>query len=714
MSFNSYYISTTIPYVNSNPHIGHAQEFVLADAITRYYKGLGKIVHFQSGTDDNATKNVLSAKQNNIPVQQFIDINFAKFKDLQLGLEVFPNKFVRTSSSEHYQAVKRFLSILNKDDIYESNYQGNYCSGCEDFLSDTELTDNGLCPDHLREPDFIQEKNIFFRLSKYQNQIAELIESEKIRITPSYKKNEILSFIRKGLTDISLSRSSARTLGWGIPYPEVAGQTVYVWIDALINYLTGIGFGNNDEWQNRWNKNIYKIHVIGKNVWKFHAIYWPALLLSAGIDLPNEIIIHGFLTNQGTKISKSLNNGTDPIDLVNRYGSDAIRFYLLGSLNYQNDSDFSEKNLAQAYNSELANKFGNLVSRVLTLANSVTVQYFKLDNHCSDRSKFSNSSSSSSSSSSSAPGSAAGSAGSLAKPLLPPDIKEFFIPPAVASFSDKPRGIYQPLLLASAQVRFVDTKLGIDTTVDRNFLVPPSSGAVFIDFNKAKSIKITTEALSSPPAEGFSYGDPSELIKPSNYKAWSKDFVTYLVGKESLKLACNKVSGEVSRPGESERDFRIRVQQSNTELRDQALAKLREKYASRINDLSDRIRLAQQKVAVEQAEARQHELNSALSIGATVLGALMSRRPMGATNIGRATSAARSVSRAAKQKEDVGRAEENLAVLESRLHELNLQFQGEAQAIADRFGTSELSTIAIAAKKTNINVRFLGLAWVVS
>lgn len=379
MSFNSYYISTTIPYVNSNPHIGHAQEFVLADALVRYYSSLGKNVHFQSGTDDNATKNVLSANQNNVPVQQFVDNNSAKFQNLQTLLDVFPNKFVRTSSLEHHQAVSQFLNRINKDDIYESHYHGNYCSGCEDFLNNTDLTENGLCPDHLRPPETIQEKNIFFRLSKYQSQLAELIEKDIIKITPSYKKNEILKFIQDGLTDISLSRSANRTLGWGIPYPEIPGQTVYVWIDALINYLTGIGFGRDDSWKNYWNNDIYKIHVIGKNVWKFHAIYWPALLLSAGIDLPNEIIIHGFLTNQGTKISKSLNNGSDPIETINRFGSDAVRFYLLGHLNYQNDSDFSEKNLVTVFNSELANKFGNLVSRSLTLVNTAQLKTFDAD-----------------------------------------------------------------------------------------------------------------------------------------------------------------------------------------------------------------------------------------------------------------------------------------------------------------------------------------------
>jgi hypothetical protein len=302
-----------------------------------------------------------------------------------------------------------------------------------------------------------------------------------------------------------------------------------------------------------------------------------------------------------------------------------------------------------------------------------------------------------------------------AAPILAAEIKQFFIPSAVASFSDKPRRIYQPVLLASAQVRFVDTKLGIDTTIDRNYLVPASSGPVPIDFARAKSIKITLDELSSPPLSDFTYAEPeSALTLPGNYKGWSKDFLAYLAGKETLKLASCRATGDVSRPQESERDFRIRIAQAAGEKRDSALGQLRQKYAASMGSISDRISAAEQKLAAEEAEARQHELNSAITIGATVFGALMSRRPLGTTNLGRAASAARTVSRVAKQKDDVGRAEDNLAQLQERFAELNRQFESEAQAVSQRFSAPEISTIAIPVKKSNISVRFLGLAWVVS
>jgi methionyl-tRNA synthetase len=367
MSFKSYYISTTIPYVNSQPHVGHAQEFILADALTRHYRQQKKEVFFQSGTDDNATKNVLAANLAGIATQEFVDQNASKFNELLLAANAYTNKFVRTSSAEHFQSVRFFLSQLKLHDIYQSAYQGLYCSGCEDYLLERDLIE-GLCPDHRKAPELIQEQNIFFRLSRYQDVIAKKIESGKIRITPATRKAEILAFIRSGLTDISLTRSSARTADWGISYPGATDQTVYVWIDALVNYLSGLGYGRSSDWKEYWSEEVYKIHIIGKNVWKFHAVYWPALLLSAGLPLPNEIIIHGFLTNDGVKISKSLNNGADPLELIKKYGSDALRGYLLGSLSVLRDTDFSEVKLTEFYNSELANKFGNLASRLISLA----------------------------------------------------------------------------------------------------------------------------------------------------------------------------------------------------------------------------------------------------------------------------------------------------------------------------------------------------------
>lgn len=232
----SYFITTTIPYVNSTPHIGHAQEFVFADALARFYKQRDHQVILQFGTDDNAFKNVLSARNNHILPREFIDQNSERFKELLAELNVENDLFVRTSSPEHAESVQYFLSHLKNEDIFESSYEGLYCQGCEDFYFEQDLV-GGLCPDHKTRPQKLTEKNIFFKLSKYQGQIVELIKSNKLRITPESKKREILNFIESGLSDISLSRSAARTEGWGVPYPNHPDQVVYVWIDALIIYL---------------------------------------------------------------------------------------------------------------------------------------------------------------------------------------------------------------------------------------------------------------------------------------------------------------------------------------------------------------------------------------------------------------------------------------------------------------------------------------------
>jgi methionyl-tRNA synthetase len=370
MSFLSYYISTAIPYVNSKPHVGNAQEFLIADALARFHRQRGAKVHFQSGTDDNAFKNVVTAKEVGKTTQDLVDDNADRFKNLLTALNINVDSFVRTSSSSHALSVGYFLSKLKAEDVYRSTYKGLYCQGCEDFFQESDLT-NGQCPDHKKPPQWIEEENVFFRLSKYQDQIYNLIECDSIFISPRHRKKEILNFIKVGLKDISLSRSSSRAGGWGIPYPNSPEQVVYVWIDALINYLTGLGFGASSSWKDTWNENTYKIHVIGKNVWKFHAIYWVGLLLSAGLPRPNEILIHGFLTNEGEKISKSLGNGADPFDLIKYFGVDALRFYLLCRLSTSEDSDFVEKNLINIYNSELANKFGNLASRLISLREKV-------------------------------------------------------------------------------------------------------------------------------------------------------------------------------------------------------------------------------------------------------------------------------------------------------------------------------------------------------
>lgn len=372
----SIYITTSIPYVNSRPHVGHAQEFIVADCIARIYRANGHHVIFQTGTDENAFKNVVAANQAGVTAQAFVDQNAQVFQQLVKELNISADTFIRTTDPKHRKGVEEFWSKLNPEDLYSKSYEGLYCVGCEDFYLEKDLV-NGQCPDHKSSPDTISEENIFFRLSRYQDELANLIESDVIKIIPQAKKNEVLSFIRQGLHDISLTRDESRSASWGIPVPGSPDQVIYVWIDALINYLTGQGFGESLRWENVWNSNVRKIHVIGKNVWKFHAVYWPALLLSANLPLPNEIVVHGFLTVNGTKISKSLGNTIDPLIVRENFGVDPLRHFLLSCTPIYSDSDFSLDRLAKVYETDLANRLGNLYSRLTTLCRKaeVTLQF---------------------------------------------------------------------------------------------------------------------------------------------------------------------------------------------------------------------------------------------------------------------------------------------------------------------------------------------------
>lgn len=379
------FITTTIPYVNSNPHVGHAQEFIVADCIARLYRQRGWQVRFQTGTDENASKNVIAAKKAGVSIQEFVDQNATVFRKLVEALDISVDTFIRTTELRHRKGVELFWSQLNPEDLYAHSYEGLYCVGCEDFLLEKDLVE-GICPDHRTAPEAIKEENIFFRLSRYQKQLEELIESDAIRILPVTRKNEVLRFIQQGLQDISLTRSKDRSEGWGIQVPENPDQIVYVWIDALINYLTGQGFGEGDEWKKVWNEQTRKIHVIGKNVWKFHAVYWPALLLSAGLPLPNEIVVHGFLTNDGVKISKSLGNSVDPLQVIANYGSDVVRHFILTCVPIFADSDFSTERLSQVYTTDLANRLGNLYSRLRVLCEKANLdRWAKSPNALSDQ-----------------------------------------------------------------------------------------------------------------------------------------------------------------------------------------------------------------------------------------------------------------------------------------------------------------------------------------
>ncbi len=361
------YVTTSIPYVNGTPHVGFALELVQVDVIARYHRLLGRGTRLQTGTDENAFKNVLSARQQGVSTVELVRRNARLFKRLGEVLQIDADDFVRTTEERHGRAVRRLWRQVCPGDLYLQNYRGLYCTGCEDFYLERDLVE-GRCPDHGIVPAQVEERNYFFRLSAYQDQIAEWIRSQRVRIEPPQRRREILRFVEDGLRDISVSRTAARVQNWGIAVSDDPAQIVYVWIDALINYISGPGFGSGWDWCRIWNQEVKKIHVIGKNVWKFHAVYWPAFLLSAGLPLPDEILIHGFLTENGRKISKSLGNSIDPFATMEHYGSDAVRYYLLRVLSPFADGDFSGARLGQLYQVDLANGLGNLVSRLMALS----------------------------------------------------------------------------------------------------------------------------------------------------------------------------------------------------------------------------------------------------------------------------------------------------------------------------------------------------------
>lgn len=366
-----FYITTSIPYVNAAPHIGHAMEFVQADAIARYHRLIGDKVYFLSGTDENALKNVQSAEEKGIKVQDLVKTNSDNFLNVAKRLNVSIDDFIRTTEKRHFEGASKFWSSCKPEDIYKKSYEGLYCLGCETFYTEKDLVD-GLCPEHKKAPELVSEENYFFKLSNYQEYLEELISTNKLKIVPDFRKNEILAFIRGGLEDFSISRSVKRAKGWGIPVPNDNSQIIYVWFDALTNYITALDWENNGSlFTEFWPADM---HVVGKGITRFHNIYWPAMLKSAGILPPKSVFVHGYVTSEGEKISKSLGNVVDPIEYIDKYGVDAVRYYLLREIPAFSDGDFSQKRFVDVYNSELANGLGNLISRVAKLAEGLTIQ----------------------------------------------------------------------------------------------------------------------------------------------------------------------------------------------------------------------------------------------------------------------------------------------------------------------------------------------------
>ncbi len=362
----SFYISTAIPYVNAKPHIGHALEYVQTDAIARYQRLLGKDVFFLSGTDENSLKNVQAAEKAGKTVKQFVDENYKFFYDFKSVLNISFDDFIRTTEKRHFAGAQKLWEKIDKNDIYKKKYKGLYCVGCEAFYAEEEL-DNGKCPEHKTAPEVVEEENWFFKLSNYQKKLKQLIEKDIIKIIPEFRKNEWLAFIERGLEDFSISRSVERAHGWGVPVPGDESQIMYVWVDALSNYITALDYPDSEKYQKYWAGCQERVHVIGKGIGKFHAIYWPAILLSACIPLPTQEFIHGYLTAEGEKISKTVGNVVDPDDLVKKYGTDAVRYYLLGAVPCYQDGDFSIARFEEFYTAHLVNGIGNLTSRVLTM-----------------------------------------------------------------------------------------------------------------------------------------------------------------------------------------------------------------------------------------------------------------------------------------------------------------------------------------------------------
>jgi len=371
----NFYISTALPYVNYAPHAGFALEIIQADVIARYHRILGDDVFFLTGTDENSLKNVKAAEEEGISVKKLVDRNAKKFYDLKKILNLSFDDFIRTTEKRHIKGAQK-LWLACKKDIYKKIYRGLYCVGCEAFYKESEL-ENGLCPEHQTKPELVEEENYFFKLSKYQNQLRKIIENDEVKIIPETRKNEALSFIKSGLEDICISRSVERAKGWGIPVPGDLSQITWCWFDALSNYINALGYGENDKkFQEWWQKNENKTHIIGKGILRFHGIYWSAILLSAKLALPKTIFVHGYLTSGGQKMSKSLGNVIDPFELVKKYGTDAVRYFLLREILPTEDGDFTYEKFEARYNADLASGLGNLVARVITLAEKSKIPAF--------------------------------------------------------------------------------------------------------------------------------------------------------------------------------------------------------------------------------------------------------------------------------------------------------------------------------------------------
>jgi methionyl-tRNA synthetase len=360
---SKYYVATSIPYVNGEPHLGHAMEFVMGDVLARRARGQGDDVIFSIGTDEHGGKIAEKAAELGLTPKALADQMSARFSDLADKLEISHDRFIRTTDEGHEERAKLIWQKLKKD-IYKDKYSGWYCTGDEAFFTEAEVkANNGVCPNHNRPYEKVEEENYFFKLSAYTDRVLKAIDSGDFRIVPETKRNEIVSLMKDGLEDISISRPADK-IGWGIPVPGDGKQVMYVWFEALMNYITVLGYPEHKDFKEYWPAQV---QVIGKDILRFHAAVWPAMLMGLGIGLPRTLYVHSFININGQKMSKSLGNYVSPDEVIDKYGADAFRYYFLRHIPSYNDGDFTWETFDDTYNNELANELGNAVQRTASM-----------------------------------------------------------------------------------------------------------------------------------------------------------------------------------------------------------------------------------------------------------------------------------------------------------------------------------------------------------
>lgn len=364
----AFYITTTIPYVNADPHIGFALELVQSDILARYNRLLGNEVFFSTGTDEHGQKIWEASQKEGKDVQAYVDHYAQKFLELKEILNISNDNFIRTTSSEHIQATQEFWRLCNeKGDIYKKKYKGLYCVGCEKFITEKDLVD-GKCQFHpTKEPEVVEEENYFFKLSKYRDELLKYLENRE-SIVPEWRRQEAIEYVKDGMEDFSISRSTER-FSWGMPIPGDDSQVMYVWFDALVNYISTLGWPNNKEsFEKFWNDGFH-MQTAGKDMVKFQSVMWQGMLLSAGLKNTDTVLYHGFITGEGgIKMSKSIGNVINPNDIVKEYGTDALRYFLAREISAFEDSPFTMERFKETYNANLANGLGNLTSRIMKMA----------------------------------------------------------------------------------------------------------------------------------------------------------------------------------------------------------------------------------------------------------------------------------------------------------------------------------------------------------